>query len=337
MQTTDETATSSNTSLTDAGVVNDGFYISGQSLMDPCGNPVVLRGVNEMPTFMYQSKDGSSYFGEITQTHSNAIRLYWQTSDSKDDLDRLLVDAEAKRMLPVVYALNNAATNSSTSFENAASYWTGPDILPVVMKHRQWLIIALRERSTAGSTVAQANWAENVDAAVRTIRQAGINVPLAVDAPQYGFDVTTLAQTGATRILTDPRQNIVFSINAWWPNASSDVIRTNITTVTNAGLPVIIGEFSGYAQNAPDCQNITYDWATIIQVAQDTHVGWFAWSWGAAANTPPCLNLNMTQGGTYATLYNWGYQVAAVAANNPYGIPSTSIPSSFVPGAGCPR
>ena len=89
LQTTDETATNSNPSVTDAGVVNDTFYVWGQSLMDPCGQSVVLRGVNEMPTFTYQSKDGSSYFGEITQTHANAIRLYWQTSDNKDDLDRL--------------------------------------------------------------------------------------------------------------------------------------------------------------------------------------------------------------------------------------------------------
>jgi len=335
MQTTDETASNSNPSVTDAGVVNDTFYVSGQSLMDPCGNPVVLRGVNEMTTFMYQGKDGSSCFGEITQTHANAIRLYWQTSDTANDLDRLLLNAEAKRMIAVIYVFNNAATNSTTTFEDAKAYWTSPDILPIVIKHRQWLIIALRERSSSGTSAIETNWAANVDAAVQGLRSAGINVPLAVDAPQFGLDTAALSQSGSERLLADPRRNILFSINAWWPNASASVIRTNISLATNAGLPTLVGEFSGYAQSAPDCQDVTYDWATIIQVAQETHAGWFAWSWGAAANLPPCQGLNMTSNGTYAGLYGWGAEVASTSSNNPSGIPNTSVPATFVPGAGC--
>jgi len=334
LQTTDELESSSNPTMSDAGIVNDTFSISGSSLTDLCGTPVVLRGVNEMPTFKYDSKDGSSYFGEITQTNANAVRLYWQTSDSAEDLDRLLLNAEAKRLIPVIYAFNNANTNSTTTFSDAAAYWTSRDVLPIVLKHRQWLILALRERSAAGASAVETDWAANVDAAVKLMRQAGINVPLAVDAPQYGIDTVTLAQVASDRILADPRQNIIFSVNAWWPNISYDQIRSYIAAASNTGLPTMIGEFSGYAQGNPECLNVTFDYATVIQLSQDARTSWFAWSWGAAPNTPPCTTFNMTSDGKFAGLYGWGLDVAVT---NPNSIRNTSVAPTFVPGAGCPK
>ena len=329
LRTTTLSEENSNTVNSDAGVVSDTFFVQGTSLFDPCGSRVILRGVNEMVTFTYESKDGSAYFGEIAKTGANSIRIYWLTSDTPDDLDRLLVNAEAQKLIPIIYVFNYPVGPTTVSM--AADFWTRSDIVQVVQKHRQWLIIALREKDIPTNPQLLSDWESSYDAAVKRLRQASINVPLAIDAPQYGLDTSNLALRGSDRILADPRQNLLLNINAWWPNVTFDAIRNNISAVTNAALPLLIGEFSAYAQQSPQCTSVAFDYTTLLQVAQDTLTGWQAWSWGDASNYP-CGTLDMTHGGKFANLSGWGLDVAVTNTNS---IRNTSEPSTFTPGKGC--
>lgn len=335
LQTTSEPEQNSFSLNSDAGVVSDTFFVSGPTLFDPCGQPVVLRGVNEMVTFTYQSKDGSAYLGEIAKTGANSIRIYWTTNDTKDDLERLLTNTEKNKLIPIIYVFNYQLGPSTvpipTTVSQAADFWTRSDILPIVLKHQQWLIIALREKDLP-ATESLSDWGSNYDTQVKRLRDAAINVPLAIDAPNYGLDIGNLAQSGQARIDADPRRNLLLNTNAWWTNVTADVIRSNITTVTNASLPLLIGEFSDYAQY-PNCTSLIFDYSTLIQVAQETGSGWEAWSWGAARNTQPCSTLDMTTDqGKFDNLSPWGREVALTNGNS---IQRTSAPAKFTPGRGC--
>ena len=152
LQTTSEPEQNSNLLNSDAGVVSDTFFVSGPTLFDPCGKPVILRGVNEMVTFVPDGKDGNPYFDDIVTTGANSVRIYWRTTDTADELDRLLSNAETHKLIPIIYVFNYpgpTTPSSSTSVSQAAKFWTQQDIIPIVLKHQQWLIITLRERDLA--------------------------------------------------------------------------------------------------------------------------------------------------------------------------------------------
>ncbi len=336
LRTTTLSEENSNTVNSDAGVVSDTFFVSGPTLFDPCGKPVILRGVNEMVTFTYESKDGSAYFGEIAKTGANSIRIYWTTSDTKDDLDRLLTNAEANKLLPIIYVFNYP--NDLTQVSDAANFWVRPEISAVVQKHQRWLIIALRERALQATGTLD-DWASKFDSAVRQLRAAQINVPLAIDAPNYGQDIDSLTLPGQNtlrgqeRILADPQHNVLLNVNAWWLNYTPDMITSKITSAANASLPLMIGEFSDYLKpQLPQLQCTPFDYATLIHVAQQMRVGWQVWSWGAAHNTD-CNMFDMTVGGQFSALVvPWGQDVAVT---NTDSIHNTSVPAKYTPGRGC--
>ena len=332
LQTTSDTDSTSTPIYSDAGVVSDTFFVSGSTLRDPCGQPVILRGVNEMVSFDPDAKDGSPEFSEIAKTGANSVRIYWQPTESDVDLDRLLTNAEQTKLIPIVYVFNYT-NGPETTASKAAAFWTQPNITAVVQNHRQWLIIALCEKALQ-TTESLNDWASSYDDAVAQLRRASITVPLAIDAPQYGLDTSDLATMGNDRIVADPKHNLLLNVNAWWSNVASvtvDTIRSNIKTVTNASLPLLIGEFAGYAQQKPACYDVTFDYATLLEVAQETHTGWTAWSWGRFPNID-CGHLNMTTDGTFPGLTDWGLDVATTNVNS---IRNTSVAAKFTPGRGC--
>lgn len=333
------------------GPLSPTFWVSGHTLYDPCAQPVILRGINEMVTFLSNKNDLSAYtqnlnsvYTQIAQTGANSVRLYWQTTDSAELLDAALTSAEAQQLIPVIYAFNDASTTTPVS--DAAKYWTQPDFVTVVQKHQDWLIIALREKNLylPPSSVETADeWATNYDAAVARIRTAGVNVPLAIDAPNfdsdnYGSDIDTLLSSGANgglaRFASDPAHNLLLSVNAWATTFSND-FATAAQSTPFATLPIIVGEMSGYVQ--PGCPSAQFEYADLMATAQATGTGWFAWSWGAVKNAYcPGGYLEMTSDGTYAGLISkagWGYEVAVSDSNS---IKNTAKPSAYTPGSACP-
>ncbi len=86
------------------GIRRPPISVSGQRLFDPCAKPVLLRGGNEMGTYI-PGKSGADAFREIAKTKANSVRIYWRTSDSDQELDTVLRDAEAQQRLPLVYVV----------------------------------------------------------------------------------------------------------------------------------------------------------------------------------------------------------------------------------------
>jgi mannan endo-1,4-beta-mannosidase len=315
------------------------FRVSGSTLMDPCDNPVILRGVNEMVTFIPNGgNDGSTCFDEIAKTGANSVRLYWTTDDTADNLDRLLSNAEKYRLVPIIYVFNSKLNGPApTNVSEAVNYWTNTDlnILPTVLKHKNWLVIALRERDQTSSVIAD-QWASYFATAVTQMRNAGIDVPLAIDAPQNsdkidGGDIGALAAHGPDLISAD--QNLLLSTNAWWKDTVANDFNM-LTAAANANLPLLVGEFSVKAQAPNQSCGSLFDYESLLQIAQQNGIGWEAWSWGAAHNQlPACTDMDMTNNGVYGDFHpGWGDVVSVTDDNS---IQRTSRLASFVPGKGC--
>jgi mannan endo-1,4-beta-mannosidase len=311
------------------------FYVSGRRLRDPCGKSVVLRGVNEMVTYI-SNKSGAAAFSEIARTNANSVRIYWRTSDSATELDAVLRDAEAQRLVPIVYVLNGARDQDrfdETSVLDAAKYWTQTDVASVVEAHKSWLIIALREKSDESST-SVASWSSRYGEAIALMRSAGMKLPLAIDAPLEGSDMQTLLDAGEALIAkADSLRNLLLNVNVGLSSDPPEVLATQLIAAAASPLelPILIGEISGYS-HWPDysCRDV-YAFSTILAAAQQTETGWLAWSWGTAGNQP-CRELDMAPGGLYDSLQGWGLEAARLDQNS---IERTAVKPSYVPGASC--
>ena len=275
-------------------------------------------------------------FSEIAQTNANSVRIYWHTSDSADNLDRVLGDAEAQRLMPIVYAFNGGESEQDhvvipTSVSQAVDYWTSEVVKRVLDKHQSWLIIALREKSTDAAQGA-GTWASRYDAAIARMRTASINVPLAIDAPLAGSDVETLlSSSGRARIAADSSQNLLLNVNAGGSSDSGETLAAQLNEAHAAVLPLLIGEVSGFSHTVDYSCAGPYDYSTVLAAAEKTQTGWLAWSWGLAKNQY-CSALDMTTDGTFSGLTDWGLDAAVTNEN---GISKTSRAIQYVPGSSC--
>lgn len=311
------------------------FYVSGSQLRDPCAKPVLLRGVNEMVTYL-PSKSGAAAFKEIAKTNANSVRIYWRTSDSGAELDTVLRDAEANRLIPVVYVFNGAPDQErfvETSLMDAVTYWTRSDVAPVIEAHKSWLLIALREKSS-DSSASVGGWASRYRESIARMRSAGILLPLAIDAPLEGSNIQTLLDSGRDLIATDTTGNLMLNVNLGLANDSADSPDTLAAQLGSAAaleLPMLIGEISGYSHRSDYSCGDPYAFATVLDAAQKSQTGWLAWSWGAAPNKP-CSDLDMAPGGVYDSLGGWGREVAR---SDPNSIEHTSLKPQYAPGVSC--
>jgi mannan endo-1,4-beta-mannosidase len=277
-----------------------------------------------------QDKGGASAYAEIAKSHANSVRILWRTTDTAPELDLALSNAEAQELIPLVVVYDDQGGPTLVSM--VADYWTRPDMAAIARKHEKWLVIVLREKDVVTQDAPNI-WAAKYDTAVSRIRNASVNVPLAIDAPNGGLDIDTLLALGHSRIAADPRHNLLLNVNAWWPDNTAEMIRTELAAARDSALPLLIGEFSAYAQ-PPNCPSTAFAYLTLIEVAQQTATGWLAWSWGAVKNINcPGGYLDMTTDGTYAGLTGWGYNVAFADVNS---IQKTSVPATYTPGSNCP-
>jgi len=311
------------------GIRSPTFYVSGQRLFDPCAKPVLLRGVNEMVTYI-PGKSGADAFREIAKTKANSVRIYWRTSDSDQELDTVLRDAEAQQLLPIVYVFNRESEpgrSAPTPLDDAVNYWTRPEIVRVVQAHKTWLIIALREKGE--SDPSESNWLRRYGDAIVKVRSHGIEVPLAIDAPLTGSDTQTLLDVGHDLIATD--RNLLLNVNLGLSSDSADTFAAQLGAAHDLGLPLLVGELSGWSQTPEyDCKE-PFAYSTVLAAAQAKQTGWLAWSWGFARNQI-CGRLDMAQSGLYDNLQDWGLAVASLDENS---IERTSVKPHYVPGGSC--
>jgi mannan endo-1,4-beta-mannosidase len=308
----------------------DTFSARDRFLRDPCGNRVLLRGVSELITFS-EGRDGLPEFTEIARTGANAVRFDWTVEATAAELAVAIDNAVALGMLPVVQVFDPAAASSEAELQSVVSYWTRPELVDVVSERQAALVLELSGGFI--QSVSAEEWEAAHITAVEQLRDAGIRVPLALDAPDSDpADLDRLQGSGPVVIAADPLQNTLLSASIWWSDATAERIHGELLETVNLDLPLLISKFSGYA--AESCPDIPMDYRAIMAEAQAMQVGWFAWSWGALPNEGCGAGgyLDMTSDGTLEGLQNWGLEVATT---DPNSIANTSRPFEITLGDTC--
>ncbi len=303
------------------------FYIQGAKLYDRCGEQVVLRGVNKMS--IWTDPRGND-FAEIAKTGANTVRIVWTVKDhlGEQALDAIIERAAQEKLIPIIEL--HDATGVLAQVADLVDFWVRPDIVSVLKRHRPYLIVNIANEA-GGSGVPTHRFLEVYKDAIIRLRGAGLDMPLMIDAPQWGQNIDLLQSTASELLVADPQKNLLFSAHIWWPKGdktndpgSTARIKKELKESSEMGLPLVIGEF---AHAGVGCSR-SIDYKTIIAEAQHYQIGWLSWSWGPG--NKDCAEMDMTADGSFESLKDWGLEVAVT---DPNSIQKTSrIPASMFEG-----
>jgi mannan endo-1,4-beta-mannosidase len=246
----------------------------------------------------------------------------YETKGTAAGLDALLTKAEENKMIAMPEL--HDATGKFDGVSACVDWWVQPDVVNVIKKHEKWTLLNIANEA-GDNAVADATFQSTYQTAITTLRNAGIAVPIVIDATGWGQKVEQLLATAPALLAADPQKNVVFS---WHEYRGGDSENARITTSyeksKSLGIVLINGEFA--SGGASTCtENIPYKF--LLSEAQRLGIGWLAWSWDTSNNdckTNGTSIFNMTSSLTAASGVNAGW-AADVMQNDVNSIKNTSV------------
>lgn len=335
------------------------MYIQGRDLFDSNHQKFVPIGIN-YPTDYWQFSGNNEYIDEFDKTGANTARIVWfqnsvpGTSHTDADLNTLITKFSAKKIVSVVTLWNGYINdpNQLNSPNGYAAWWTNPARVSMLNAHKKYLIINIINELGFGrgfaydpnipsDVTAFTNWKDQYKTAITTIRNAGLKVPLMIDAPIGGTSLKVINLAAAELLAHDPEHNIIFSVHAYW---AEDDQTSEINTAVNNNVPLIFGELANKQLGADDWNTVPatgysecyygidgttiehsapsgFNYKSLLPILKSNAIGWLGWEW----LNDGCPARNFTTNGNFSTLTTFG---SDMVNNASYGMKNTAIKSN---------
>jgi len=320
------------------------LYISGRFLRSRNGAKVILRGVN-LPLLDDWAFPPADYVSAVAQSSANAVRIQWyvnygdadRPAYSLSDLDGVLTQCAQAELIPILMLADlTCAADTSLLNSELVSWWTSSDVVAVLSKHAKYLVINL------GNEVGFYHWADDSQAvldayvadygkAIASIRAAGLDCPVMIDAPDCGTSIDVFLTVGEKLVESDPQKNVLLSTHAYWAGYDGMPF---IQQCVNASLPIVFGEIANRQDEVVNGQTVYgyYDldgtdgniaaangftYQALLSTLLHHEIGWLAWSWGPDECTARMLSTD----GTFSALSLYGEDIVN---NLSYGLATKS-------------
>jgi mannan endo-1,4-beta-mannosidase len=316
--------------------------VNGKFLYDNCGEKIILKGVNMGN--VWATNWGIPEFAQIQQTGSNTVRICLQRtyvsyasgsaqtlSTTGTLLDPILAECIAQKMIPIIelhdFTSPNPSATATQFLPLATAFWTRPDILSVLKKYQNYLILNIANEPEHWDMTELEYYNAN-KTAILTLRNASLDCPIMIDGVGWGQDYWFFINHGANLLNDDPLHKLVYSIHSYWENITDADMLSRFQAMNNANLPFVFGEMS--KSNGTVAATINYSY--FMQLCSTYDIGFIAWWWGFY-NTGSNNVLSMSPTGTYAGLTSFGLDIAVSDSNS---IQNTSIrPYSLLNAIAC--
>jgi mannan endo-1,4-beta-mannosidase len=295
-----------------------GFYVNGRYLYDPCGDTIILKGVNAM--IVYMDRSGTKDFPEIAKTGANCCRIMWMFQypvPSVAEFDAMLKNCVDNHMIPIVGVWE--ATGDWSKFQSCVDYWASDTIAALVKKYEKKMIVNIANEPGNG-TITDAQFKAYYEPAITKIRNAGIHTPLVIDANGWGRDDNSVINNGPYLLQQDPDHNLIFDWHLYDPvswTGTQTRIKSAIDRANAANICFIAGEFA-FAD--PGNMSAAVDWRYLIQYASQNNVGWLPWCWKGDT-------FSISKDYSSTNLTSWGQEVAFTST---YSIKNTAVRTPYL-------
>jgi len=289
---------------------------AGNKILDPCGQEIVLRGVNYAP-FNWGYSPGSLSISEIEKTGANCVRLVWY-SDS-DPTSNLVYQDTAKLnevlqacmehdLIPILELHDQTCTNDYAALITLADWYLQDDVYTIIKRYEHSMILnlfneALHINWTGDIVTGEANFIQTYTTIIEKLRNGGIEAPFMIDGSECGTNLWSLAAMAPTLVAADPMENIIFSAHSYWFEYAETPSEMDslINFAASQNVPLVIGELANLQDiNNPCDFELNYQYLATICMAND--IGWMAWAWDNDA----CAMRQMTTDGQFTNLTAFG-------------------------------
>lgn len=326
------------------------MQVNGRFLYDANGQKIVLVGAN-LPILDDWDFPTSDKFLEYEKTGANVVRISWymdygqptRPAYSLTDLDNFLTKCKTNKIIPVI-DIHDYTCGSDISVLNSQiiPWWISAPVLAIINKHKKYLIINLANelgvyRWAGGGNEATAllNFKNAYKTAITTIRNAGIDVPIMIDAPDCGTTISAFNLIGTELVAHDPKNNLLLSAHAYWADYDG---RPEISPAIANNLPIVFGEVAnkqdeyingatsycyydidGTTANHVAATGFTYQ--NLMNTCQTNEIGTMVYAW----NKDNCSSRQMSSTGNYINLTTFGNDIVN---NATYGIKNKAVRSN---------
>ncbi|GJM62468.1 hypothetical protein PEDI_30200 [Persicobacter diffluens] len=299
-----------------------GFKVAGTQIIDAYGNPFVMRGVNVAHAW-YRPRTHQSLI-DIAATGANAVRIVLTTGDQWARVDGnevadIIKACKNLSMVPILEVHDATGWNEKEGAANPdlmLDYWLSADIREAIDGQEEYVIINIANEPMGNSKTNE--WEPWHINAINTLRTAGIQHALMIDAPNWGQDwSSTMASAAQTIFDSDPDKNVIFSVHMYEVYESATTVQNYLQEFVNMNLPLVVGEFAD--THGPSAQ-VAED--AIMQYCEEMGYGYLGWSW--SGNGSPLEELDIVEGFS-TNLTVWGDKLI----NGVNGITATSVTASI--------
>jgi mannan endo-1,4-beta-mannosidase len=274
-----------------------GFHVSGRNLLDVNGNNFIIRGISHGYAW-YLGQNTS--FANIKAASANTIRVVLSggatggSATSYGSVQTAINLCKTNKLVCVVedHDTTGYSGSGNGSLAQAVSYWKS--LQGALTGQESWVIINIGNESWGNTNMD--SWVSATKNAIVSMRNAGFQHTLMVDAPGWGQDPNrTMLYNAASIEAADPMHNTIFSVHMYGVYASGSTVDSYISSFYNTGLPFLVGEF-GSTQPGSSSSDAADQ---IMADTQSRGIGYMAWSWsgngGSAAYLDMTVNFNPGQ------------------------------------------
>jgi mannan endo-1,4-beta-mannosidase len=296
-----------------------GFTVSNGRLLDANGNDFVMRGVNHAHTW-YTDRTTQA-LKDIKATGANTVRVVLSSGDrwtlnNAADVSNVITQCKSNKLICVMEVHDTTGyqeQSGAVSLARAVEYWKS--VQSAMAGQEKYVILNIGNEPWGNS--GYAGWTQATKDAIVSLRAAGFQHTIMVDAPNWGQDWGFAMRDNAASVFAaDPQKNTVFSVHMYGVFNTADKINDYLNRFVAAKLPIVVGEFGhDHSDGNPD-EN------TIFATTQSLKLGYLAWSW--SGNSSDVGYLDMVTGFNAGQLTSWGQR----AVNGANGIKATSREAS---------
>jgi hypothetical protein len=281
-----------------------GFYTVGNKIYDANGVQFISRGLN------LNFSNGPATFegGNPSATPpvlpgfmisgANSVRSLVYGNNSATSITSAAITAQLQQIVsakqvPILcmyttpQGVKTSGDSNPVTIQDAVAYWVS--IAPTLKTFERYMLLNIANEWGPTGNPGSTNtvWQTTYIAAIKTLRAAGINCTLVVDAQGFGQDLGQsgrgfLETAAAAIVASDPQQNTVISLHLYG-NATPTTYVATINAMATQPYPVIIGEFANASPPAgtntgnPSPTQVTEQ--QILAACLAAGIGCNAWAW----------------------------------------------------------
>lgn len=245
-------------------------------------------------------------------------------------LDTAIHRCIQNKMIPVLDLQDLTCSDDYNALLTLAQWYTSPQVTQIISANQSSLIINIANEAgyvswDSNPTAALQTYKNTYDSIVQLLRSANISVPIMIDAPDCGTNITIFDSVASTIISNDPLHNVLFSAHAYWyvyANNDSLTILNLLKNAKSAGYPLVLGEIANYQDDTVACQ-WELNYTALLNICHQLNIGWLAWSW----DNDVCPQRQLSNNGLYNDLSAYGNDIVN---NTNYGLSNSSKLTTYL-------